>query len=86
MLKRLHGVIKTVSQRRNQFWKGWEGKIVIDEVNDKFIQGRNYAYKPIVIEKKSIDQKLKKSQFLGAILRVKVIEISNFSLKGSILK
>jgi threonylcarbamoyladenosine tRNA methylthiotransferase CDKAL1 len=83
--KRLHGVIKTVSQRRNKFWKGWEGKIVIDEVNDKFIQGRNYAYKPVVMEKKSIDQKLKKSQFLGAILRVKVIEISNFSLKGSIL-
>jgi hypothetical protein len=32
-------------------WIGWKGSIVIDEVNQDFVQGRNYAYKPIFIRK-----------------------------------
>ena len=84
--KRLHVVIKKICRRRNEFWRDWEGKVVIDEITDTFIQGRNYAYKPVIIEKVSIDQKLKKNRLLGTILSVKVTEISDFSLKASIVR
>lgn len=84
--KHLHAIIKKICRRRNEFWRDWEGKVVIDEITDTFVQGRNYAYKPVIIEKVSIDQKLKKNRLLGTILSVKVTEISDFSLKASIVR
>ena len=36
-------------------WVGWRGSIIIDEVGQNFVQGRNYAYKPIFIRKGESD-------------------------------
>ena len=83
--KKLHELIRQVSYSRNMQWKGWEGEILVDEVNDKFIQGRNYAYKPVVLDDVLPEIKIEGNQLLGKKLTVKVKEVSNFCLKGSIM-
>ena len=83
--KKLHEVIREVTHGRNVQWMGWEGEILIDEVNDKFIQGRNYAYKAVVLNDVLPEIKIERNQLLGKILTVKIKEVSNFCLKGSIM-
>ena len=82
---RLHTIIRKTTMRRNQIWYGWKGEILIDELLDEGkIQGRNYAYKPVIIEipgPKKFDPK----QLLGQYLSIKVIEISNYSLLGELI-
>lgn len=48
---RLHELVRKISLEQNKKWIGWRGSIVVDEVNPDFVQGRNYAYKPIFIRK-----------------------------------
>lgn len=45
----LHLITKEITTMRNSLWNGWTGEIIIDEINNERIQGRNYAYKPIVV-------------------------------------
>lgn len=82
---RLHTIIRKTSMRRNRIWYGWKGQILIDELLDEGkIQGRNYAYRPVIIEipgSKKFDPK----QLLGQYLSIKVIEISNYSLLGELI-
>lgn len=48
---RVHELATKISLEQNKKWIGWRGGIIIDEVNPKFVQGRNYAYKPIFIKR-----------------------------------
>jgi threonylcarbamoyladenosine tRNA methylthiotransferase CDKAL1 len=82
---RLHEIIKKTSMSRNQMWYGWKGKILIDELleNGK-IQGRNYAYKPVIINLPRAE-KFDPKRLLGHYLSVKVVEISNYSLLGKLI-
>jgi len=75
--ERLHLLIKKVSKKRNSLWKNWQGEIVVDEI-EKVVQGRNYAYKPVVVS--NADQAK-----LGDRIRVKVYDFSSFSLKAKII-
>jgi len=78
--RQLHLLAKEVGKKRNSFWKDWQGEIVIDEeISGKLVQGRNYAYKPIVVS--NGDYKIA----LGNKTRVKVYDFSNFSLKAKII-
>jgi len=49
--RRLSKTVKRISYERNRLWLGWEGSVLVDEKGkrDAWI-GRNYAYKPVVIE------------------------------------
>lgn len=82
---RLHETIKKTSMSRNQMWYGWNGKILIDELleNGK-IQGRNYAYRPVIINLPRAE-KFDPKRLLGHYLSVKVVEISNYSLLGKLI-
>ena len=82
---RLHETIKKTSISRNQIWHGWNGKILIDELleNGK-IQGRNYAYRPVIINLPRAE-KFDPKRLLGHYLSVKVVEISNYSLLGKLI-
>jgi tRNA A37 methylthiotransferase MiaB len=66
-------------------WHNWRGQILIDEIldNDK-IQGRNYAYKPVIIDSPG-KQKFDSKQFLGQFMSVNVVEVSNYSLFGELI-
>jgi MiaB-like tRNA modifying enzyme len=76
---RLHNLAKEISINRNSLWKGWEGDILIDEIgNSGIAQGRNYAYKPVMLPGGD-------NVSLGDKKRVKVYDFSNFSLKAKLI-
>ncbi|HLG36770.1 MAG TPA: tRNA (N(6)-L-threonylcarbamoyladenosine(37)-C(2))-methylthiotransferase, partial [Nitrososphaera sp.] len=75
--ERLHKVAKRIAMKRNSLWQSWQGEIIIDEI-DKVVQGRNYAYKPVVLS--DTDKIL-----LGNRKHIKVHDFSSFSLKGRII-
>jgi MiaB-like tRNA modifying enzyme len=75
--ERLHSLAKSVAKMRNSLWQGWRGEIIVDEMG-KVVQGRNYAYKPVVV---SNAEKV----LLGDRMRVQVCDFSNFSLKAKII-
>ena len=78
----LHEYVRKISYFRNNLWLGWQGKILIDEViDDRLIQGRNYAYKPVVLNDIS---KFSKNEILGKALKIKVAYASKYSLHGQI--
>ncbi len=48
--KKLHRLIKSITKKRNSRWINWEGEVLLDEIEDGKIKGRNEYYKSIVIE------------------------------------
>ncbi|AFU58213.1 hypothetical protein Ngar_c12730 [Candidatus Nitrososphaera gargensis Ga9.2] len=77
--ERLHVLAKKVAKKRNSLWQGWQGEIIIDEMG-KVVQGRNYAYKPVVVLSSNLGK-----VSLGDRKRVQVYDFSNFSLKARIV-
>jgi MiaB-like tRNA modifying enzyme len=75
--ERLHSLAKRIAKKRNSRWQGWQGEIIVDEIG-KVVQGRNHAYKPVVLS--NPDQ-----VSLGDRKRVEVYDFSNFSLKARII-
>jgi threonylcarbamoyladenosine tRNA methylthiotransferase CDKAL1 len=83
----LHALTRRIAKKRNSLWQDWHGEIVIDEIG-KVRQGRNYAYKPVVISSSttSTTNAADDSQILlGDKLRVNIYDFSNFSLKAKII-
>lgn len=74
--KELSKIIRQLSYERNKRWLGWEGDVLIDEINNGFVTGRNYAYKPIVIK-----EKLE----LGDLVNVKIKDVKSNFLIGELL-
>jgi hypothetical protein len=66
-------------------WKGWEGEILVDEVNDKFIKAGIMRLIPVHKNDVLPEIKIERNQLLGKRLTVKIKEVSNFCLKGSIM-
>jgi len=80
----LHDYTRKISYFRNNMWVGWEGDILIDEVFDNhLIQGRNYAYKPVLL--KYTESKLSKNEILGREIKIRVTGVSRYSLRGEII-
>lgn len=73
--KILHSLIRRVSLERNRRWLNWEGEIIIDETFEDFSEGRNFAYKPIVVKEKIV---------LGKFLNVKIVEVKENFLVGEV--
>jgi MiaB-like tRNA modifying enzyme len=73
--ERMHALVRHIAKKRNSAWMGWKGDIVVDEVG-KVVQGRNYAYKPIVVDNLPQDVKL------GSKLHVEVRGFSSFALRA----
>lgn len=62
----------------NKRWKGWQGEILIDETGkDGTMVGRNYAYKPVIVEG---------SYPIGRRLTVKVFGVSAHDLRASVVE
>ena len=67
--------ISKISSTSNKKWIGWKGKVLFDENTDNGVRGRNYAYKPIFIDK---DAKI------GQSCLVKITDIRANRLYGEI--
>jgi len=71
---------RKIAFERNQQWIGWTGPILIDEVgkiSGSWI-GRNFAYKPIVMQRRS--------NILGKVLKVKVVKAFSTHLEGEVIE
>jgi len=69
-------LVRKISLEKNKEWIGWEGKILITErgkIPGQWI-GRNFAYKPVIVNEKNI--------LLGDILKIKVINALSSGLLG----
>ncbi len=84
----LHDLTRRIAKKRNSIWREWQGEIVIDEIG-KVMQGRNYAYKPVVISSSTSSSTANAAAdrqiLLGDIVNVKIFDFSNFSLKANVI-
>jgi threonylcarbamoyladenosine tRNA methylthiotransferase CDKAL1 len=80
--RRVHDLCTRISQERNLRWLGWRGTIVIDELAAEFVQGRNYAYKPIFIRRMALRGN---SPRLGDGVKVHVVGCSKHALEAEII-
>jgi tRNA A37 methylthiotransferase MiaB len=53
--ERLHYLIKAISKKRNSRWIGWEGEILINEIENGKLKGRNDYYKSIILDREPDD-------------------------------
>lgn len=85
--KYLHTLTRRIAKKRNSLWREWQGEIVIDETG-KVVQGRNYAYKPVVISSSTSSSTANiadRQILLGDMVNVKIFDFSNFSLKANVI-
>lgn len=83
----LHTLTRRIAKKRNSLWREWQGEIVIDETG-KVMQGRNYAYKPVVISSSTSSSTANiadRQILLGDMVNVKIFDFSNFSLKANVI-
>jgi tRNA A37 methylthiotransferase MiaB len=72
--ERLHLISKEIGTKRNSLWNGWTGEIIIDEIHNNKIQGRNYAYKPIIVSSPLVP--------IGTKIVVRIDSFSNSLLRS----
>jgi threonylcarbamoyladenosine tRNA methylthiotransferase CDKAL1 len=70
---------KIALQNNKSKWLNWEGKVLIDEKGNRenTWMGRNYAYKPIVVESSE--------NLFGKFVDLKVVEVKSNYLIGNLL-
>ncbi|MGI0082805.1 MAG: tRNA (N(6)-L-threonylcarbamoyladenosine(37)-C(2))-methylthiotransferase [Nitrosopumilaceae archaeon] len=74
--KTVFELTKKIAYERNKEWIGWSGNVLFDEMEDGMIKGRNFAYKPVVVEE---DVKL------GQKIKVEITKVTHHGLYGKIL-
>ncbi|HLE34517.1 MAG TPA: tRNA (N(6)-L-threonylcarbamoyladenosine(37)-C(2))-methylthiotransferase [Nitrososphaerales archaeon] len=75
--RELHQLANSIGYRRNRTWQDWRGEILVDEITDDGVRGRNFAYKPVFVKEKVV---------LGWKTNVKINRISRHFLFGKIQK
>ena len=78
----LDKIVKDISSARNSRWLGWTGEVIIDEIHKNCIQGRNYAYKPIILDAFSTCESHSAIPSLGLKVTAKVVGYSRYALRG----
>jgi len=74
--KIVYELAKNIANERNAEWVGWKGEVLFDESSDGVIKGRNFAYKPVVV-----DEDVK----LGQKIKVEIIKATLHGLYGKTL-
>ena len=67
---------KKNSHEKNKEWIGWKGEVLFDENSEEMVKGRNFAYKPVVV-----DEKVR----LGQRMQVEITEVTTRGLYGTSL-
>ncbi|MEE9474517.1 MAG: radical SAM protein, partial [Candidatus Hydrothermarchaeaceae archaeon] len=52
-------LVKVISLEKNKEWLGWEGDVLITEHKENGQLGRNFAYKPIIVNSKKVGKFVK---------------------------
>ncbi len=69
-------IASRISYERNQEWVGWKGDVLFDEISGDTIKGRNYAYKPVIVQEKVN---------LGHRKKVEITRATKYGLYGHIV-
>lgn len=72
--KTLLRLFQEISLNNNKKYIGWQGPVIIEEKNSKNSVARNFAYKPVLLDK---------SLRIGQKLNVKIINALIFGLIGT---
>ena len=85
--EQIHKLIKEIGAKRNSIWKGWRGTVTIDEINGRNIQGRNYAYKPVLLSTECLIsyEAANAKPHLGEEIQVEISSYSAYSLTAGII-
>jgi threonylcarbamoyladenosine tRNA methylthiotransferase CDKAL1 len=83
--RRLDKIVKDISSARNSRWLGWTGDIIIDEIAENCIQGRNYAYKPIVLDTSAPSKSSPCVVPLGSKVKAEVVDYSKYALQAKLI-
>ena len=85
--EQIHKLIKEIGAKRNSIWKGWRGTVTIDEINGRNIQGRNYAYKPVLLSTECLIsyEAANAKPHLGVEILVEISSYSAYSLTAGII-
>jgi threonylcarbamoyladenosine tRNA methylthiotransferase CDKAL1 len=78
----LDKIVKDISSARNSRWLGWTGEVIIDEIHKNCLQGRNYAYKPILLNAFSPCGSHPAIPSLGLKVNAKVVDYSKYALRA----
>ena len=57
--ERLHYLIKAIARKRNSRWIDWEGEILINDIENGKLKGRNDFYKSIILDREPDESFLK---------------------------
>ena len=73
--KKMSSLIDNMAKEKNEKWLGWSGEVIVDEYNKKNNAwiGRNYAYKPVILNGK---------HNYGDIINVKIVDTIKTGLFG----
>ncbi|VFJ15352.1 tRNA (N(6)-L-threonylcarbamoyladenosine(37)-C(2))-methylthiotransferase [Candidatus Nitrosocosmicus franklandus] len=85
--KLLHKLIKSIALRKNSKWKGWKGEILIDDIENGILKGRNDYYKSIALREDPnniLEQEDNLIRKVGKV-RKKNIDIRHTQLENSCL-
>jgi len=74
--KQVFELAKKISHAKNKEWMGWKGEVLFDENSEGMVKGRNFAYKPVVV-----DEKVR----LGQRMQVEITEATTRGLYGTSL-
>ncbi|OLC36897.1 MAG: 2-methylthioadenine synthetase [Thaumarchaeota archaeon 13_1_40CM_4_38_7] len=74
--KQVFELAKKISHEKNKEWMGWKGEVLFDENSEEMVKGRNFAYKPVVV-----DEKVR----LGQRMQVEITEVTTRGLYGTSL-
>ena len=83
--QRLDKIVNDISSLRNSQWVGWTGEILIDEVAENYVQGRNYAYKSVILTSNHNEKVSRDILPLGSRVRVTVFGSSKYALRANLL-
>jgi MiaB/RimO family radical SAM methylthiotransferase len=83
--QRLDKIVKDISLARNSRWIGWTGDVIIDEIAENYIQGRNYAYKPIVLDTGAHSRSYPGVLSLGLKVKATVVNCSKYALQANLI-
>ncbi len=75
---------KQIALQNNQKWIGWRGDMLVDEVGNGALIGRNFAYKPCVLKISKDNLSQETTRHMGKILKVVVDSATPSTLRVSL--
>lgn len=78
---RMTSLVKQIQRKINSKWVGWSGSVLIDELVEDALVGRNFAYKPCLFKR---DQLPFSKEILGKVVNAKITDFTSSTLRANV--